>query len=359
MWGLGRSSHPSPIVSGPRLLQPPSLTVPYPHSSRPRSPEASQPLSSQTPSPPLKALCSSQPPSPQSRVPTDLVLTAPILTIPGPGPDSNPHTPRHSPHPSQSRVPQSPSPHGHCPPQSRVPIPTATPTPHAIAPIHHSSGSPQTLSSQLPRPSQSPSPQPRVPTVPRPQTPHSPQRRVPFPQSHRSPDTSGPRLPCLRSAAMASSRPRGSQPRQEQLCCTSGLRLCRPAHNSRIVQSGSGTSTAGRQSVAHRLRIGSYALRARPAGVSTLSMLGGKGVNPGKRIRTAEESAGGDEALWAHLKSVTGRGWVRQREVYGVSAGGESGTGSLGGGQRGAGLCSWVTARSVILGPSAAQGCGQ
>lgn len=82
-------------------------------------------------------------------------------------------------------------------------------------------------------------------------------------------------------------------------------------------------------------------------------------MNPAKLTRTVGESAGGDEVLWAHQKSVTGRGWVRQREVDGVSAGGESGTGSLGGGQRGAGLCSWVTACSVTLGPSAAQGCGQ
>lgn len=49
-----------------------------------------------------------------------------------------------------------------------------------------------------------------------------------------------------------------------------------------------------------------------------------------------------------------------QREVVSGSAGGESGVRrSLGGGQRGAGLCSWVTAHSVTLGPSAAQGCEQ
>lgn len=68
-------------------------------------------------------------------------------------------------------------------------------------------------------------------------------------------------------------------------------------------------------------------------------------MNPAKLTGTVGESAGGDEVLWAHQKSVTGRGWVRQREVDGVSARGESGTGSLGGGQRGAGLCSWVTDR--------------
>ena len=84
MWGLGRSSHPCPIVPGPRLLQPPSLTVPYPHSSRPRSPEASQPPSLTAP------VLTDALPASQSFV----FLTAPIPTVPGP------HRPcPHSPHP--------------------------------------------------------------------------------------------------------------------------------------------------------------------------------------------------------------------------------------------------------------------
>ena len=98
MWGLGRSSHPCPIVPGPRLLQPPSLTVPYPHSSRPRSPEASQPPSLTAP------VLTDALPASQSFV----FLTAPIPTVPGPDPHSNPHAPCHSPHPSQSWVPTDP-----------------------------------------------------------------------------------------------------------------------------------------------------------------------------------------------------------------------------------------------------------
>lgn len=37
-------------------------------------------------------------------------------------------------------------------------------------------------------------------------------------------------------------------------------------------------------------------------------------MNPGKLTGSSGESAGGDEALGAHQKSVTGRGWVRQPE---------------------------------------------
>lgn len=132
-----------------------------------------------------------------------------------------------------------------------------------------------------PRSSQSPSSQPRVLTVPvltasvptapgshSPHSPGSPQSRGPrisIPQSSRSPQTPDPRLPCLRSAAMPASPPRRPlrplrpQPRPEQRDCTSGLRPCRPVHNSRPAQSGSAVSAAERQSAAHRLQIGSSA----------------------------------------------------------------------------------------------------
>lgn len=131
---MGRSSHPSRMSQVPRLLQPPSLTVPYPHSSRPpliqasglqfltvpgapgpvpkapdpqslspHTPEASRPPSLTDPLPPLSKLCVPHSPHPHRPCPQ-----APILTVSGPGPQTNPHTPRHNSHLSQSRVPPEP-----------------------------------------------------------------------------------------------------------------------------------------------------------------------------------------------------------------------------------------------------------
>ena len=110
MWGLGRSSHPPPIVPGPRLLQLPSLTVPYPHSSRPRSPEASD----------SEFLTVPGPWEPQSSRPLSLKASGPSqppsFTVLGPRrpcPHSSfvPHSTRpHSPEASDSPLPTVPGP---------------------------------------------------------------------------------------------------------------------------------------------------------------------------------------------------------------------------------------------------------
>lgn len=287
MWGLGRSSHPAPIVPYPHSSRPRSpeasdsefLTVPGAQSPRPQSPGSSEPRSSQSPSltDPL--------PAPQSFV----SLIAPIPTVPGPGRHSNP---------------QSPSPHGHCPsklqvPHSPHPSQSWVPAdPVLTAPSSHST-----------RPHSLGSPHPRGLRLPTPHSPGSPSSKA------TGPPTSP--VPAYRAFAARPCQPLNPGDPSPGRSNSAAL----PASAFVGPPTTAGLSNQNQEPLpldANQSRTGcGLALTrsgARPAGVSTLSMRGGKGVNPGKPTGSAGESAGGDEALGAHQKSITGRGWVRQLE---------------------------------------------